>query len=453
MRRSILTFFLTLVSLCFALVIAEVVCKVLGIISFNDLPQRYLTEGVRTFVPGFYTLSEKYPIENKKDISVLWADLYAYPKEELVTTDEYGFRSRYLRDRNPSTLIVGDSVVFGYGAPVEETLPFALDATNRFNGVYPLAVSGWGPASYMKSVDDYLRNSSLDNNSISAIIIVYFLGNDDINLKRSCWPEQDLSLPPTQFILRNDMPQYAVYAPPNFLVTSILRKSSLAFLVYSAIYNKPVDILTKKEERSEPKEKLVDDAVSMLHLLKRAYCVDGDDRRDIEIILGLLEVEDFEQAHRIAIKLARNLISNSCAPLHMSDVLGHKANMTFRALYHVSRLLHGSKMNIADAEYCGEESSLTVKKREIFKEWLNKKSAEYDVRVFLLPAEYQISRYNVTTIHWLCEGDISDSFRCTNLAPQLKTLYENSKDALYLDGSHLNKDGVRRVTTLIEKSY
>ena len=167
--------------------------------------------------------------------------MFSYPYPSRVETDSLGYRNSEERINNAQTLIVGDSVVFGYGLPTSETIPSILEFESG-ETVYNLAVSGWGPASYMKAVSDYSKNNSFKN-----LIILYTLMNDDINFWRACWPELDMCQAPKQGpVTRMDMHEFTVMAPPNFLLTSLLRHSSLVYIIFSFINESPYQIFNQQ---------------------------------------------------------------------------------------------------------------------------------------------------------------------------------------------------------------
>jgi len=443
-------------SLLFSVFLCEIIAsKIFRIPSFYELELRYKIDGVKAFATGFYQKSNNFPIESKKNIDVIFEDALYYPFPSRVETDSLGYRNPEGHNKNAKTLIVGDSVVFGYGLPNSEIISSILESESGEN-VYNLSVSGWGPASYMKAVSDYSKDNAFSN-----LIIIYSLSNDDYNLGNSCWPELEMCKAPDDGpVTRSDMLSFSIYAPPNVLMTSLLKHSSIVYLTYSYFNKTPVQLFNQEYDfNSDPTDVSVTKALDSLSYLSKGHCVSKDDKDKISNIKSLIINGKFSDADRASYDLTKKLISQGCAPLVMgdsfSDPIKRKMNYTFVSRNNMSELMNEmNKKNMSEAPprkenwckfQCGE-----LEKKEIFINWIKEASLQYNLSIFLLPPEYRIYESTEKLSHWLCE-DPSIEFDCFDLRDEFFNYYAQNEDALFHDGPHLNKLGVNFLVDKIQK--
>jgi len=457
-NKVIINVLITICALVFSLFLFEIVAsKIFGIPSFDDLELRYKINGVKTFAPGFYKKSNNFPIEGKKNIDIIYEDMFSYPFPSRVETDSLGYRNPEDNIKNAKTVIVGDSLVFGYGLPNTETMSSILESESESGEkFYNLSVSGWGPASYMKAVSDYSKYNAFDN-----LIIMYSLSNDDYNLDNSCWPElQVCKAPDDGPITRSDMLSYTIYAPPNILITSPLRHSSLVYVIFSFINGSPIQIFNKKYDvdSESPDDSSINQALNSLNDLAKGHCVSKEDEVEISKIKLFIINREFSDADRASYNLSKRLISQGCAPLILGDSFGRKIkrkmNLTFVSRYNISHL---NKKNVTSEVLSSKEKKCKfqcndLEKKQIFINWIKEASLKYNVSVFLVPAEYII--FLSSGPHWLCEYQ-SIEFDCVDLRDEIFNYYTQNEDALFHDGSHLNKLGTKfivdKIRTTINK--
>ncbi len=449
--------FVLFLSILCSLVLAEITVKqFFSIPSFSELELRYLLNGVRSFTPGFYLKSNEFPIESKRNIDIVYEDMYSTPFSSRVSTDSLGFRNKQGAAGKAKTVVVGDSLTFGYGLSDDETITSRLE-TEVGGGFYNLSVSGWGPASYMKAVQDFSRENQFSN-----LFILYFTGNDDYNLKSACWPElQMCQSPDSGSITRKDMKDYRVYAPPNYLVLTPLKYSSLVYLIFSYFNESPVELFNKDLNSTfeQPSVKDITKTLGSLDSLSKGYCISKNDKEKIFEIKSLIRAGRFSEADRVSYIFSKGLISRDCAPLVLgtgfTDGLEKKMNYAFLARWNVSSLnvkrRKRKEFLFNDRNECDFQCK-DYTKEQIFVKWMNDMAKKHNVYVFVLPAEYLLDlRNSPNSLHWTCKAS-GRKYNCVDLRGDIFYYYNNNDRALYHDGSHLNKLGVDFVVEKIKSN-
>lgn len=446
-----LSFAVFLASLTTILIADQFVFRLMGIQSFADLEKRYKVNGVASAMPGFFKNSDELPYENKKNIDIYFEDSHAYPRALRIINDNAGFRNPPGFLEGSKIAIIGDSVVFGYASQKGETLSDVL--SNKLQTkVYNISAGGWGPAEYMKAFDSHELV-----NDFNEIYLVFSLPNDDANLYNSCWLGDDGFLPPKSGKLtRSDIGQ-KIYAPPIFVITSPLRYSRIALMLYALWEGLPVGVVSPEKKTALQKAKALSTAVSSLEVLKTGECVAPSHTARISNIQQLLKSEKFVEADKHSYDLSRDLIAEGCYPLVEATSFGRpikrKMNYNFVARYNVARLSYASTDIFDNNSRCKYPSSKQkdeafAKKQKIFAEWVINLSKKKSVKVFLFPGEYQLAELQGDKTHWLCQA-VEPNASCADLTGAFQTEYLTATRSLYADGVHLNFAGTLFIADLM----
>ena len=263
------------------------------------------------------------------------------------------------------------------------------------------------------------------------------------------------------------MHEFTVMAPPNFLLTSLLRHSSLVYIIFSFINESPYQIFNQQynDDALLPDDTSVKKAIESLNFLSQGNCINENDIVEINKIKLLINNKKFSDADELSYNFSKKLISKDCAPIILGDSFGttgldRKMNYTYVSRVNVSQL--NIKNNISEISFKSEnlctfqcnntnispdisdvyQEELALEKKQIFINWLNKAALEYNVSVFLLPSEYLIYLSKDKQYHWLCEYP-SNEFECFDLQDEFFKYYAENEEALFHDAAHLNKLGVK----------
>ena len=439
MKKIFINLLILIFSSFFTIFLCEITAKYfLKIPSFSELRLQFKVNNVPSFAPGFYRASDEYPMENKKDLNITFEKL-SVPITSYIKTDSYGYRNPEGLYGKASTLIVGDSVVFGYGLSNDQILSRKLNE-ELTGGVYNLSVSGWGPASYMKVINNYISNNEIKN-----IIILYFDGNDATNLRNSCWPElKTCEAPKLGSIKRKDLYHNRIYGLPNIVLTSFLKNSSLIYAVYQFQAGNSIGIFSNKVK---PTQISNDSKLKILNgydSLKKGWCVTDKDKKNIAKIKELVTKDNYNKADDLSYNLAASLLKKECEPIVNGNSFGsgneRKMNYTFVSRYNMTLLNKEQTIKSLKSDFKCDYKCKTISKTEIFLNWLNDLKKSYNVNLFILPSEYHLYSLDKKSLNKICDYS-QIQFNCFDLTKDIKEYYSYSNKSLYLDGGHLTVNG------------
>jgi hypothetical protein len=181
---------------------------------------RYVLDGKPTATRGFYVGDTLLPFALKPGYRHTLVARSSHPVPFRISLDEFGYRNLETKSGKYDLVVVGDSIVFGYGVNDEETVAAQL---RKMAKTYNMGIPDAGPEMYMGMIDRFLGRADT-----AAIALLLFEGNDYRNLNNAYWEELQTCSPPGG--------------------TKIIRKDAAFFTEESATVDHPLAIVRLLQE-------------------------------------------------------------------------------------------------------------------------------------------------------------------------------------------------------------
>ncbi len=276
---------LIITSLIIALIITEASLRLIfpHTPTFESYFPRYVVDGNPSYVSGMTRKDDYMPFSMNPNYSHTLTDLAYHPKPYRINLNNEGYRNTVKHDRYDN-VIVGDSVAYGSGVDDDQTVAAILGKSSK---VYSLAISGAGPAMYMKMIDSFLKKHETDK-----ITIIFFLGNDLRNIKSACWDElKDCKPPLNSKISRKDVSANPS-SPSLFMSKPVIRNSYFAHFVFMFINN--IKNRHKKDETSIADLHTMisrNAIVDIRNYIDNEYIIKQNKRKAMSLLAALLEAD------------------------------------------------------------------------------------------------------------------------------------------------------------------
>ena len=506
--RFIKNGFLVIISIVIALVIGEILLRVVfpHTPTFGTYFPRYIIDNNPSYVSGLTKSDQLLPFKTTPNYSHNLTDLAYHPKSYKITLDRQGYRNIEELEHYDN-VIVGDSVAFGSGVNDDQTIAAIL---GKFSKVYNLSISGAGPAMYMSMIDSFLKNKTTDE-----ITILFFLGNDLRNLSGANWKELNNCLPPKgSKITRKDV-SASPESPPIILTKPILRNSFLIHFFYTYVKssnNKPTVTNIHKLHSMIAKSAITDlrnhinindlyksnksVSLKMLNELIESDCADNNIKLVITEIIDDIKDDNVKNIFKKMKIVTTYFIDKNCYPIRndMTNLVSYTNYYTgyFYAfinsvnagylgnIYNYISLLQNignifselkeeteqlkellqKKENLAEIEIYSSNLQRKLNRKNkkddlvyanncdkinIFLDYLSSlQNRGIKVFLYLIPAEYQLKK--PFKQNFIGNKAQSKGINCIDFTPRLIEHYSNRQNnALYLDGAHFTVEGNKTI--------
>lgn len=283
---------------------------------------RYRIDGKLATSLNYFVRDQQLPLTLKPGYQHILVDLAYHPVPFSVNLDDFGYRNQ--RQGNEYDLVVvGDSVAFGYGINNDDTIAARL---GKLANTYSLAIPNAGPEMYMVMLERFLSRAKTKK-----VVILFYEGNDYMNLYNAYWPELATCSPPGQSrIFRKDTPL------PNEGGTESVGFSRVAQLVKDAVgrhsNNRPlapgellgtydqvsgaaIADLKNYEDHERKLHENIPKALSILQQLKAGACVGATEREGIESLSQSIRENKIDRLADRMRNISLSLAAKNCYPL------------------------------------------------------------------------------------------------------------------------------------------
>lgn len=342
---------LILISTTLALAAAEIIIRVVRPqVPLGKFEQRYEVDDRASAIPGYFTNDPILPFRLRRNFHHRVADTMWAPSAFDIRTDAHGFRNADGNLAKARIVLVGDSVVFGFGAGEAWTLSSNL-AKALDEPVYNLGIPGAGPEGYLVMLRRYLQDANPN-----LIVVGFYRGNDAHELSLASWKELVGCGPPASKIHRSD---YVPYAPvyPTWVANSFLKHSHLAAAAVS-VATMPRFELSDREfislhgllsvnaagaleelhatqkDRDDVEKKGIEFANS---ILATATCLKASERSVIQAYLRHIAAHNRTAALLDAQQVSRDVIASGCSPIDPKTLVNGAIMFRFYATIEPNR--------------------------------------------------------------------------------------------------------------------
>jgi hypothetical protein len=230
-----------------------------------------------------------------------------------VEIDRYGWRNPDL-DTLPNTVMIGDSVVFGYGVSQDETVPSHLSRDLGLP-IYNAAVPGLGPTSYTVMARRYLQMAP----KTRLIVIGFFGGNDFTDLDGASWNELAECQAPRSKIHSQAFPPWFPDSKPPWRSAKRTENwqpdRAADWVAYERILREAAVSETKGVgEPGDPFKRLRQEAIQYADAIAKSDCADKKTRALIARYRTQVSRKQYAHANKTAFSISRELFSKRCHP-------------------------------------------------------------------------------------------------------------------------------------------
>lgn len=467
---------------------------------------RYQIDGNRAPTIDYFTKDSVLPFALKPGYRHTLMDMAWHPVPFRVTLDGYGYRNQNDSVSEHGTLLVGDSVAFGFGVNDQETISAHL---GKLSPTYNLAIPGAGPEMYMVMIDRFLRRAKP-----AQVAVLFFEGNDYRNLDEAYWSELGTcSRPGGSRIIRKDSPvpgdeqDIAVLRLKKDVANRYSKTTDYVLCellgTYRQVSAAAITDLDNSENYKRKLKKNTAVALSYLEQLAAAPCVNSKIKSAIEgVIPSIRRNETKELAQRLR-SIAAELARENCYPIgigfpesksgrslttsannhagyyydHLASIKnGYEGNLNnfdrllsrmersgnlsseYGRIANLKKILRARRGATSAADISAQimanltksatacMSPASCDKEGIFINYLDSlNSRKVKVTIFTLPSEDALE-YPARQQQGICRKASARGIKCVDLHPQLVAHYKTpNANGYYLDGSHLTAEGSAKV--------
>lgn len=283
---------------------------------------RYLIDGKPAASIDYFVRDPQLPFTLKPGYHHILVDLAHHPVPFSVSLDDFGYRNQQ-RGNKYELVVVGDSVAFGYGVNDKETIAAQL---GKLTNAYSLAIPNAGPEMYMVMLERFLSRAKTKR-----VVILFYEGNDYMNLYNAYWPELATCSPPGQSrVVRKDTP-----LPPeedaksgDFPLVAQLAKDVIGrhfngrplapgelLGAYDQISGAAIADLNNYEDQERKLHENIPKALSILQQLKVETCVGATEREGMEALSQSIQEKKIDHLADRMRNISLSLAVKNCYPI------------------------------------------------------------------------------------------------------------------------------------------
>ncbi len=481
----------------------------------GDYEQRFLIDGQPSFEPGYFTSDPILPFALKPNYKHTVVDLGWYPKPFTVSIDARGYRNTPSDNQPASVVFVGDSFIFGFGVEDDETIPAQLGMLmhqkvynlgipgtgpesymimlERYLNASPpprLIIIGFFTGNDFNDLE-HATWKELDNCEPPASKIY----RSDVPVMAPVYPVWVTS----SFLKSSHL--------ANFLVGFTASRKPMEPWELAQMHqlSSEIVIATLKLIKSSPKdlENSINTSLAYANELERMN-LSKPERDLLESYKIKMNEKDWRWAYPIAAEIGKSLTNRDYNPVSKKQFINIVPYFNFYSGYYwrimdenasgyildYDHLLDVLKNNPAFQEFASNFTAVQVKLRardtsveadinkintqlkrqfgnpytspagcDKFDLFLKRTQTLADTHgsnllIVSIPAEYQLKDFienKISDYDGLCDRASKYKIACFSLAPNFMKHYEENDTALYLDGSHANRQGSMLVAQWINE--
>lgn len=283
---------------------------------------RYLIDGKPAASIDYFVRDPQLPFTLKPGYHHIIVDLAYHPVPFSVNLDDFGYRNQQ-RGNKYDLVVVGDSVAFGYGVNDEETIAAQF---GKLTNAYSLAIPGAGPEMYMVMLERFLSRAKT-----SRVVILFYEGNDYMNLYNAYWPELATCSPPGQSrVVRKDtpLPSEEDAKSGGFPLVAQLAKDVIErhfngrpltpgelLGTYDQISGAAIADLNNYEDQERKLHENIPKALSILQQLKVETCVGATEREGMEALSQSIQEKKIGHLADSMRSISLSLAVKNCYPI------------------------------------------------------------------------------------------------------------------------------------------
>jgi hypothetical protein len=275
--------------------------------------KRYLVDGVPAAQTGYLIKDPVLPVALLPHYSHTIVDRGWSLTPWDVEIDRYGWRNRD-DVAVPDAVMIGDSVVFGYGVAQNENVVTRL-SQELGRSVYNAGIPALGPESYAVVLNRFLDMAP----QTKLIVIGFYGGNDLIDLDGASWKELAQCKPPASKIYSRAVdPWFPAPVPPWRSAPSPgdwHPDNPADWIAYERVLRqRAVDEGRYAEMLRQVVEQERKDTIRLTEAIEKSPCANDETRVAIRKYLTQISRQHFSSAKKTALKISGQLFSSRCHP-------------------------------------------------------------------------------------------------------------------------------------------